>query len=72
MAYAVEINEETPAKALERVSDEQGELFYRPLFLVNMETGEVKRAHKNEDGWLLTDTAFEKIGVATPDEYFKE
>ena len=39
-------------------------------FLINKESGEIKRVYKNKDGYQISDSAFEYLGVETGHEHF--
>ena len=73
LPFAVKIDEQTIEDALSRTATmEADELFMTALFLVDLESGEAKRMVRDGDGWKVSDTAFDRLGVATPDEYFAE
>jgi hypothetical protein len=74
LPYAIELTEETVEQALVSTADlEEGRNIFRPFMLIDMESGEVKRPVRTEQGWTLSDTAFtQNFGVDTPDEYFTE
>jgi len=73
LPFAVSIDEETIEQALSTaVTMESDEGFMTCLFMVDLESGEVKRMVRDGDGWMVSDTAFDRLGVATPDEYFQE
>ena len=74
LPFAVSIDDESVEGALrsaEGIESEQG--FTTFLFLIDMESGSASRMVRNaEDGWAISDTAFDQLGVATPDEWFAE
>jgi len=74
LPFAVAIDEETIESALIKTADLESEAGYvNALFLIDIESGDVKRLYRDGDYWAASDTAFRKdLGVATPDEYFQE
>ena len=73
LPFAVGMDEETIDQALSRATAmEAEEGFMTCLFMVDLESGEAKRMYRDGEKWAVNDTAFEKLGVATPDEYFQE
>ena len=73
LPYAVMIDSESFESAVAKLSEmQEGRLVFDPQLLIDVESGEVKRVFKEgPDSWSLSDTAFEKLGFATPDEYFE-
>ena len=74
LPFAVGIDEETVEQALTKATAmEAEEVFMTCLFMVDFESGEAKRMYRDGEAWAVSDTAYERnLGVATPDEYFKE
>lgn len=73
LPFAVSIDEQTIEDATSKVTSmelEQG--YINALFLIDLEAGEAKRLVRDGEGWMLSDTAFDQLGAATPDEYFEE
>ena len=74
LPFAVGMDEETIDQALSRAAAmEAEEGFMTCLFMVDLESGEAKRMYRDGEVWAVSDTAYNRnLGVATPDEYFKE
>ena len=74
LPFAVSIDAETSEQALSRATAmEAEEGFMTCLFMVDLESGEAKRMFRDGEVWAVSDTAYNRnLGVATPDEYFKE
>jgi hypothetical protein len=74
LPFAVAIDEQSVEAALSAVTNqEKSEGYMRAMFLIDMEGGEAKRMVRDGEAWAVSDTAYERnLGVATPDEYFKE
>lgn len=74
LPYAVKVDSESFESAVATIPGMQdGRLVFDPQLLIDVESGEVRRVFKEgPENWSLSDTAFEKMGFATPDEYFKE
>lgn len=73
LPFVVKIDEQTIEGACSKAAKiEADELFMSALFLVDLESGETKRMVRDGEGWKVSDTAFDRLGVATPDEYFAE
>ena len=74
LPFAVGVDEETIDQALSRATAmEAEEGFMTCLFMVDLESGEAKRMFRDGEVWAVSDTAYNRnLGVATPDEYFKE
>jgi len=74
LPFAVGIDEETIEQALNKAATmEADEGFMTCLFIIDLESGEAKRMLRGGEGWAVSDTAYNRnLGVATPDEYFKE
>lgn len=74
LPFAVSITEETIEQALSSAAKmEADEGFMTCLFMVDLESGEAKRMYRDGEAWAVSDTAYDRnLGVATPDEYFKE
>ena len=74
LPFAVEINEESLSAALAKVSAEEESGYILALFLIDLDSSKAHRLfRKKEGGWAASDTAYDRnLGVATPDEYFRE
>ena len=73
LPYAIEMDSESMDVAVTSLTEmKEGKLGLNPMILINLESGEAKRLVRDGEGWMLSDTAFDQLGVATPDEYFTE
>jgi hypothetical protein len=74
LPFAVSVDEESIESALIKTADIEKERGYmNAFFLIDIESGDVKRLYRDGDSWAANETAFRSdLGVATPDEYFKE
>ena len=74
LPFAVTLDEASMESALSKVAEVEQEMKYiNALFLADMDSGDVKRLYRDQDGWAASDTAFNRdLGIATPDEYFQE
>ena len=73
LPYAIKVDSESFESAVATIPEMlEGRLVFDPQLLIDVESGEVRRLFKEgPDSWSLSDTAFEKLGFATPDEYFE-
>ena len=72
LPYAVLVENETvdgALKSADEIESEGGMTTF--LFLVDLESESVKRMIRGADGWALSDTAFDELGVGTDSEYFE-
>ena len=73
LPFAVEVDTDSIEDAVSQaIPTEDVDLTLSPILVVNKETGDVKRPYRTEDGWMVSDTAFDRLGVFTPDEYFEK
>ena len=74
LPFAVSIDEQTVEEAMKQVKTTEAGFggYINAQFLIDLESGEAKRLVRDGEGWMLSDTAFDQLGVATPDEYFTE
>lgn len=75
LPYVIEMDSEAMDVAVTSLTEmKEGKLGLNPMILIDLESGEAKRLVRkdNTEGWMLSDTAFDQLGVATPDEYFAE
>ena len=72
--FAVGIDEQSEVDALARVSSiEQEQGYINAMFLIDLESKDIKRLYRSsDDEWGVSDTAFSRIGVETPDEWFEQ
>ena len=74
LPYAISFDADSLDVVTAEISDlAKDRLVFTPSLLIEADSGKAMRVFKDgADSWALSDTAFEKIGVLTPDEYFKE
>lgn len=74
LPFAVSIDEQAIEEAMKKVKTTEAGFggYINALFLIDLESGEAKRLVRDGENWMLSDTAFDQLGVATPDEYFTE
>lgn len=76
--YCRTIDAETVAEAFEKfepVKKLEGHLEFIPQVIVNLDTSEALRVVRNGGGtpsFKAVDTAYDVVGIETPDEYFSE
>ena len=72
--FAVSIDEETLEGALAKVAEMEGSRGYlNAMFLIDLDGNDIKRLFRTSDeSWGASDTAFEMIGIETPDEWFEK
>jgi hypothetical protein len=72
--FAIRIDEQTLESALAKVVEiESSRGYLNAIFLIDLDSSDVKRLFRApEDSWGVSDTAFDMIGIETPDEYFQE
>ena len=74
MPFAVEVDSETLEQAVpQALPADITDATLSPVLIIDAESGKAFRPYRNEDGWAVSDTAYERnLGVATPDEYFQD
>ena len=74
LPFAVEVDTDSIEDAVSQAIPNKGvDMTLSPILVIDKENGEVKRPHRTEDGWRVSDTAYDQnLGVFTPDEYFQE
>lgn len=72
LPFAVSIDEQTFESAIKAAEAIESERYLYPMFLVDLDGGEVRRIVRDGESLALSDTAFAELGVATPDEWFKD
>lgn len=71
LPFAMSVDDDSVDGALrsaEGIESEQG--FTTFLFLIDMESGGASRMVRDAEGWALSDTAFDELGVGTESDYF--
>lgn len=71
LPFTVSIDEQTFESAIKTAEEIESERYLYPMFLVDLDGAEVRRIVRDGESLALSDTAFEELGVATPDEWFE-
>ena len=73
LPYAMNVPADSVDAVVSAIADMEPEKnLLQPYILIDLATGDSKRVYRSGDGWALSDTAFEVLGLATTDDYFTE